>query len=600
MNETKTQTPTLDQILDGEYNFAVLCRVCGDKASGVHYGVDACEGCKGFFRRTTGQNLKYPVCKLGENCEINRESRNRCQSCRYETCLKVGMSREAVKYGRIPKREKVKILTRRYSAWRSYARSDENATGSFHCRNETLVKQTTDDRKTIKHANVLLNPAKKPKSKHLSTAKYLIQSRIENEGSGQSLTRRNHSHLLSVGDDVPNVFKDRENSVTRQKFIYSACEPNEPYWNPKVVVENQKSTSEKIRHLNLIKAFQYDSTKMDHWHIQSSTLNREDKYISFDKFPERLEENAKGNSLPASNSPHISYNQKKRLWSASSHDSCCSSRTKRKFSSEDSEYQSTNTLASMNNVVNTNLSNQHSESKQSTCVYDDIANTLRVGFQATFFLAKRGFFLSADVEGKRHSQLEKATYNVTIQDTSPFNMAICEVVEFAKQIPGFTNMLKVVDQIHLLKKGLLEVMLIVMVSGYNPVNQTFLFPDGKRKGLSELVSNDLGEFVKCTFDFAEQFSSLGLHPEEVAIFTALVLITCDRSGIVDNKSVRKLQDILLQVLHQSMTASRGMWDNTYARLLIKLAGLRTLSFLSHHQLRDYCDAETTDHVAVSK
>ncbi|CAL8069954.1 unnamed protein product [Orchesella dallaii] len=88
----------------------VLCRVCGDKASGFHYGVHSCEGCKGFFRRSIQQKIQYRPCTKNQQCSILRVNRNRCQYCRLKKCIAVGMSRDAVRFGRVPKREKAKIL----------------------------------------------------------------------------------------------------------------------------------------------------------------------------------------------------------------------------------------------------------------------------------------------------------------------------------------------------------------------------------------------------------------------------------------------------------------------------------------------------------
>ncbi|KAF3853415.1 hypothetical protein F7725_014103 [Dissostichus mawsoni] len=102
------------------------CFVCQDKSSGYHYGVSACEGCKvrlrpscesakqarcfvnpvtfGFFRRSIQKNMVY-TCHREKNCIINKVTRNRCQYCRLQKCLEVGMSKESVRNDRNKKKK---------------------------------------------------------------------------------------------------------------------------------------------------------------------------------------------------------------------------------------------------------------------------------------------------------------------------------------------------------------------------------------------------------------------------------------------------------------------------------------------------------------
>uniref|UniRef100_A0A7E4WB17 Nuclear receptor domain-containing protein n=1 Tax=Panagrellus redivivus TaxID=6233 RepID=A0A7E4WB17_PANRE len=94
---------------DGSYQIEVIpCKVCGDKSSGVHYGVITCEGCKGFFRRSQAGNANY-TCPRNKNCVVDRTTRNRCQYCRLKKCLALGMSRDAVKFGRMSKKQREKV-----------------------------------------------------------------------------------------------------------------------------------------------------------------------------------------------------------------------------------------------------------------------------------------------------------------------------------------------------------------------------------------------------------------------------------------------------------------------------------------------------------
>ncbi|XP_074042238.1 estrogen-related receptor isoform X2 [Leptinotarsa decemlineata] len=77
-----------------------LCLVCGDNASGFHYGVASCEACKAFFKRTIQGNIEY-TCPASGECEINKRRRKACQACRFRKCLRSGMLKEGVRLDRV-------------------------------------------------------------------------------------------------------------------------------------------------------------------------------------------------------------------------------------------------------------------------------------------------------------------------------------------------------------------------------------------------------------------------------------------------------------------------------------------------------------------
>ncbi|CAG0920972.1 unnamed protein product, partial [Notodromas monacha] len=87
----------------------IPCKVCKDHSSGKHYGIFACDGCAGFFKRSIRRNRQY-ICKAKDEgkCLVDKTHRNQCRACRLVKCIEAGMNREAVQHERGPRNSTIR------------------------------------------------------------------------------------------------------------------------------------------------------------------------------------------------------------------------------------------------------------------------------------------------------------------------------------------------------------------------------------------------------------------------------------------------------------------------------------------------------------
>lgn len=128
--------------------------------------------------------------------------------------------------------------------------------------------------------------------------------------------------------------------------------------------------------------------------------------------------------------------------------------------------------------------------------------------------------------------------------------AIQYVVEFAKRLSGFMELCQN-DQIILLKAGAMEVVLVRMCRAYNANNHTVFF-EGKYGGVELFRALGCSELISSIFDFSHFLSALCFSEDEIALYTALVLINANRPGLQEKRRVEHLQYNLELAFHHHL------------------------------------------------
>lgn len=122
--------------------------------------------------------------------------------------------------------------------------------------------------------------------------------------------------------------------------------------------------------------------------------------------------------------------------------------------------------------------------------------------------------------------------------------------------------------------GCLDVLLIRMCRAYNPINNTMLF-DGKFASPQLFKALGCEDLLGAVFEMAKTLSRLQLSEEEMALFTATVLLSPDRPWLTDAQKVQKLQEKVYVALQYCLHKS-GAPEEKLAKMVSKLPMMKSI------------------------
>ncbi|XP_021376222.1 ecdysone receptor-like isoform X2 [Mizuhopecten yessoensis] len=157
------------------------------------------------------------------------------------------------------------------------------------------------------------------------------------------------------------------------------------------------------------------------------------------------------------------------------------------------------------------------------------------------------------------------------------------IVEFAKNLPGFTRLEKE-DQIVLLKAASSEVMAIRASRCYDPVSKAIVLANGTP--LTRENSLAVGQpeaYVDLVFKLCKDMADIQTDNAEYALFTAICIFSTDRQGLGNKDLVEQIQKVYVDALNEYESKKRNRGGCALAKYLLLLSDLRNIS-LEHSKM----------------